>query len=276
MPDPMQGQTFDSRLQAFDSSGEGGAEELNFPAEFEQQVDGPETSRILVEFDGSPTHEGWEAEAGLIEQQCVRPHSADPSPAVLRIPHLLCAASCAALRRAVELEQRSVARDSVDGRPEHQINLSVAELRAFIGIDEVNGILALPGRLRAMQGLPELALSSGFYRVQCFVRRYTRGTRPFIPFHCDEAAVTINIACGDDAAHVGGRLVCVIDGAVQHISRSAGDATVHSSSLPHAVTAMRNGVRYSLIIFFHERDSTENVTVEEPRPASVVCPVPSR
>jgi hypothetical protein len=37
---------------------------------------------------------------------------------------------------------------------------------------------------------------------------------------------------------------------VQGIGRSEGDATVHSATLLHAVTRMRGGVRYSLILFF--------------------------
>mmetsp|Transcript_48580 Transcript_48580/g.96873 ORF Transcript_48580/g.96873 Transcript_48580/m.96873 type:complete len:119 (+) Transcript_48580:1242-1598(+) len=83
-----------------------------------------------------------------------------------------------------------------------------------------------------------------------FVRRYTRDTRPYIGFHCDSAAVTANVACSDDENHSGGRLVCVVDGKVQTITRREGEATVHPSSVLHAVTAMQSGIRYSLIVFF--------------------------
>ena len=74
-------------------------------------------------------------------------------------------------------------------------------------------------------------------------------TRPFIPFHCDRAKCTLNIALGDDAWHGGGRLVAIFDGGAHEIVRQEGEATVHSSRLCHAVTRMLGGTRYSLIIF---------------------------
>ena len=59
-----------------------------------------------------------------------------------------------------------------------------------------------------------------------------------IQFHCDEAAVTVNVACADDARHAGGRLVCVVGDELRTLERDEGEATVHPSSLLHAVTAM--------------------------------------
>ena len=52
------------------------------------------------------------------------------------------------------------------------------------------------------------------------------------------------------ADHGGGRLLAVYGGRVHVIERPEGEATVHSSDLFHAVTAMTRGVRYSLILFF--------------------------
>ena len=95
--------------------------------------------------------------------------------------------------------------------------------------------------------------------VDIFLRRYTRETRPYIGFHCDKAAVTVNCACSDDDAHTGGRLVCVVDGMLQTIQRQEGAATVHPSSVLHAVTAMQSGTRYSLILFFHVVDPSETI-----------------
>jgi hypothetical protein len=38
------------------------------------------------------------------------------------------------------------------------------------------------------------------------------------------------------------------------IARAEGDATVHASSLLHAVSRIRSGVRHSLIVFYHSTD----------------------
>ena len=72
-----------------------------------------------------------------------------------------------------------------------------------------------------------------------------------IPFHADTAMVTVNVALNDETAHSGGGLLAVFDGAVQHLPRAEGEATVHASTLLHAVTCMTSGTRYSLIVFFH-------------------------
>ena len=82
------------------------------------------------------------------------------------------------------------------------------------------------------------------------IRRYSLASRPWIPFHMDHAAVTVNIAISDDKAHGGGRLIVVHDNQIQVVSRAEGDATVHNSRLLHAVTSMLGGVRYSLVLFF--------------------------
>ena len=162
-----------------------------------------------------------------------------------RIPHALSASACDTLRAAVD-RQRSVARDSVDLAPEHQRNLTVEELAALIGQKETAAALSLPSRLRG-------DFDPKDFRVEMMVRRYTRDTRPWIQFHCDKAAITVNIALAADELHTGGRLICVIDDELQIVERAEGEATVHPSSLLHAVTAMRGSgcTRYSLIIFFH-------------------------
>lgn len=57
------------------------------------------------------------------------------------------------------------------------------------------------------------------------------------------------MALSADARHAGGRLLGVYGGRVHTIERAEGEATVHSSDLFHAVTAMEGqGVRYSLIM----------------------------
>ena len=83
------------------------------------------------------------------------------------------------------------------------------------------------------------------------MRKFSAETRPWIKMHADVADVTVNVALTDDDDYPGGRLVGVFGGAVQVISRRAGDATVHPSSLLHGVSRMATGSRYTLILFFH-------------------------
>ena len=69
-----------------------------------------------------------------------------------------------------------------------------------------------------------------------FARRYTPGTRPWCPFHHDVSRCTVNVALSTDGAHrEGGRLLAVYDGCVHQLEREEGTATVHPSSLLHAV-----------------------------------------
>jgi predicted 2-oxoglutarate/Fe(II)-dependent dioxygenase YbiX len=93
----------------------------------------------------------------------------------------------------------------------------------------------------------------GGYVAKIIVRRYSAGTRPWVPFHADSVDVTVNVALASDAAHHGGRLAVVCDGQVRLLAREEGEAVVHSSALLHAVTAMTAGVRFSLIIFMERR-----------------------
>ena len=106
-------------------------------------------------------------------------------------------------------------------------------------------LLSLPGKLRDQQQgeptrmeAPPLDAAAA-YRIEIFIRRYSRETRPWIQFHCDRASFTVNVACAADASHTGGRLACVIGDELVQLEREEGEATVHPSRLLHAVTAMR-------------------------------------
>ena len=201
---------------------------------------------------------------------------------VLHVPAALSAKACATLRAAVDSE-RTVARDSVDGGPEHQLNLSREALELLIGRDQCSRIWQLPKRFRMSTAVVPVAVpaaadtadaasearaveaeTKGTVAVEaeleaiaelkeCFIRRYCAGTRPWIPFHTDAYEVTVNVALGSDDAFGGGALLGVYGGEVRAICREEGDATVHSSKLLHGVTAMARGVRYSLIVFFDRK-----------------------
>ena len=46
--------------------------------------------------------------------------------------------------------------------------------------------------------------------------------------------------------------------AVQLVEREEGEVTVHAKGLLHGITRMRSGVRYSLIIFYREREGVRS------------------
>ena len=169
------------------------------------------------------------------------------SSEVKHIPGALTASACAKLRKVVD-ERRQLDKDTVDLAPTHQLNLGINELTKLIGEEEAERVYSLPGGL-----LGDAYLREDF-RLEIMLRRYSRDTRPWIQFHCDKAAITANIALHADRLHEGGRLICVMDGELESVERDEGEATVHASSLLHAVSAMKFGVRYSLIVFFHRHE----------------------
>ena len=74
--------------------------------------------------------------------------------------------------------------------------------------------------------------------------------RAQIHFHHDSALLTCNVALTADGDHKGGRLIAVDEGKVQHCRCLEGTATLHASTLLHAVTRITSGARYSLILFY--------------------------
>lgn len=157
--------------------------------------------------------------------------------------------NCAALRAAVDAEHQEKC-DSVDGAPDHQLNVSRDGLEALVGADAVAALWRLPAEFAASQGDAPMAAALEDADAQIFIRRYAPEGRPWNPFHTDSALVTVNVALSDDAQCDGGRLLCCSDGAIRDLARTEGEATVHASTLLHGVSQLRRGVRYSLIIFF--------------------------
>lgn len=122
------------------------------------------------------------------------------------------------------------------------------ELIKLIGKQSLQRIYQIPSLLK---GSP-----FAFERVGIFLRVYERSPqgRPWMPFHSDGNAYTVNIALNNDDEFQGGRLLALADNALQLISRQQGDATCHAGSLYHAVSAMNSGRRYSMILFFHQAE----------------------
>ena len=187
---------------------------------------------------------------------------------------------CAALRALVDVE-RDVRRDSVDQKPQHQLNIKIDRLTELIGFEDIKQLWRLADEVLSMQREEARATSAetgaaipaetvtqteaaaGGYTVDMFVRRYTRETRPWINFHHDISNVTVNVALSADADHEGGRLHALIGGRHTALSREEGEATVHGDDVMHAVSAMRGGVRYSLIMFFYTlQDNAEGIVCQ--------------
>ena len=174
------------------------------------------------------------------------------SEAVLQRREVLGAAECQRLRGAVDAGQ-TTNRDTVDGAPDHQLNLNGSAFAAVVGAEAAGRVDRVARDFAVRMGGLELGPGA------VFVRRYSRDTRPWIPFHCDSATVTVNIALNSDVedaaggAEEGGKLLVACEGAMRCVSRREGDATVHSSGLLHGVSSLRgDGARYSLIVFYRE------------------------
>jgi len=196
------------------------------------------------------------------------------------VPKALQTNACSALREAVD-EASFSALDSVDGCTDYQLNLSRQDLEALVGPAAVCRLWSLAmGMLRRERSLPRVEATDqltagGAADVEpheIFVRRYSPSTRPWFPFHKDRSEVTVNVALSSDSAHGGGRLICLLSsglegGEVRRLDRDEGCATLHPSTVMHAVSRMTSGVRYSLIIFFgrNEKILQFNAAVRELR-----------
>ena len=174
--------------------------------------------------------------------------------------------------------------DSVDNKAQHQQNITIDRLIDLIGHKDVDVLWKLSDELLALQRAEAQAkavatgvemsatvaekveVAKGGYKVDMFVRRYTRETRPWIPFHYDNSNITVNVALSADTGHKGGRLHAILGGHHSTILREEGEATVHGDDVMHAVSAMRSGVRYSLIMFFFPLQDTQEARAHETLP----------
>jgi hypothetical protein len=166
---------------------------------------------------------------------------------LLRLPGVLSAAECTALVDYCHGHGLQTKVDSVDGQPDFQYNIrDKAELVTVLGARAVGAIWRLPQALEA--SAPH---GDDFEKVGVFMRSYSVGGRPFIPFHCDSARYTANIALNADEDFAGGKLLVLYDDQVRAIERATGEVTAHPSTLMHGVSSMTAGTRHSLIVFFH-------------------------
>ena len=187
---------------------------------------------------------------------------------ILRCKRALSPASCAALREAVDAK-RDVTKDSVDNMAQHQLNIQIDHLTSLVGRPAVLDLWRIADEVLAVQRreafdhaeasgesvAPETLLATeaatGGFHVDMFVRRYSHETRPWIGFHHDVSTVTVNVALCDERSHRGGRLHAIVNAKHTTITRDEGEATGHTDDVMHAVSAVRSGTRYSLVLFFY-------------------------
>ena len=189
---------------------------------------------------------------------------------VMGVPNVLNAATCAACRQLVDKECKTDV-DTVDGCPDYQVNVTYEQLAGLIGSAAARSIcVELPVALcerNPSVHRPEVVeeLRRQKLRMEVFLRRYTAESRPWIPFHSDRAALTVNVALSDESAHKGGRLLAALGDRLAAISRGEGEATLHDSRLLHAVSRTTGGARYSLICFLGDKEvgSTEEERSDE-------------
>ena len=203
-----------------------------------RQRDCPATARYILD-QADP------AEATQEELLLIRGHgrgAGDAGQLAVR-EGVLNSEQCAALRGYLETHMNSVVPDSVDGRPEYQVNLTRAQLHALVGDGGLATLMDLPCALGAAAG-------GGGGRLAIFLRKYSADTRPYITFHSDTSAFTANIALSDDDDVTGGRLLALHEGRLEHVRRAVGTALIHAGDLVHGVSRIERGIRYSLILFF--------------------------
>ena len=226
------------------------ANRLRSPLERRLLIDAEEPSRVPA---SQLVHELAQIKRSLTFDRRVRGmlHSAEKA-ALLRARAVLPPEACATLRAAVDAHA-SLRNGTTDGMPEHTVHLERAELERLIGTLAVEQLWRLPGRYREQAGGGGGGSSAPPpppRAMEIFLRRFSASTRPWIKMHADVADVTVNVALSNDDDYPGGRLLGVFAGKVRAVSRRAGDATVHPSSLLHGVSRMTEGARYTLILFF--------------------------
>ena len=166
----------------------------------------------------------------------------------LTIPSVLTPTECDKLINFIEKQIKDDGYDNVDGCPDWQINITSKKLNKILGGSET---------LQRLYDVPSMVDSSytsdRFERVGIFLRMYQRNKRPWMPFHSDGNAFTVNVALNDDNEYRGGKLMVLHKDQVDIVERNQGDATCHRGTVYHGVSAMRSGTRYSMICFFHEK-----------------------
>ncbi|EKX36258.1 hypothetical protein GUITHDRAFT_117613 [Guillardia theta CCMP2712] len=186
------------------------------------------------------------------------------SMGVASLPAFLPADKCARVREHIGRTVKGDTIDSVDHCPEFQVSLSREQLSSLLEPHVVAALWALPtvfleeqasaaALAEAVSRLTERELEERGWkgRVGIFGRKYEDGGRTHLGFHIDTNRVTINISLSPQSSHLGGNLLFLSGQALQLVRRDEGELSIHRGDVAHAVTKMQEGVRYSVILFFH-------------------------
>lgn len=93
----------------------------------------------------------------------------------------------------------------------------------------------------------------GFREASAFVRCYSKKSRPRLPFHVDSSckrSASLNLS--PSQSYDGGDLLLFADRDLVRGSRKQGCATIHDANIAHAISDMKQGERWSLVMFQYE------------------------
>ena len=186
------------------------------------------------------------------------------------VPRTVAAGAEAASSAAAEL-------DSVDDMPAFTTDLGPPALPALarvMGVTEGALLNRLAARLLpALRGLPcargdlrlrndgaewlQSLLHGNWDQIYGFVRQYSPGTRPSLMWHRDAAQYSVNIALNSYDEFEGGNLLLALGGRGERGASLSperrgkiGCGVVIGPNVPHAVSPVHRGTRWSLVLFF--------------------------
>lgn len=129
-----------------------------------------------------------------------------------------------------------------------------ADFRLEISFQELDDLLGQSCSASILEACNLLAVSSGAARLPRIVLRRTMSTagdeERCIALHRDYALVTLNVALNADSEYSGGRLLIVTSESSMTFERPVGHGIIMDSNIVHGVTALLDGVRYSLVAFY--------------------------
>jgi len=189
-------------------------------------------------------------------------HDENPDQHLLNVPSLLSNLECKRLRNFIDSkimvkQQGDFGMDDVDHCPDFQIHMTEIKLRKILGKNTMDQLLQVPCQLmeQNQQHHSDTTMSGDGWQdgnnVGIFLRRYEPDARPWMPFHLDQNAFTVNVALNSDSEFEGGRLLALYSNQIEIIPRNEGDVTCHRGSVVHGVSCITQGCRYSMILFFH-------------------------
>lgn len=217
---------------------------VNRQAAIRYRLEGsPVVRRFLI--DNAEPATATPEEIQLIRQHGLQQQDYRQTRVVDQVP-VLSAQQCSQLKAYLDRHITAVVPDSVDGYPEYQVNLSIAQLTALLNQETLDKLLNLPSLLHDGQSEGE----NETLQFNLFLRIYSVQTRPYIAFHSDICTYTCVIALNDHQEFSGGQFLMMADDDQLRIAPwKTGHAVLHAGNLIHGVSNIYEGKRYSLVVF---------------------------